>query len=200
MKHVVVAGDCMTSIAARYGFSDPKRIMNAPENAQLMKVRPGGNLLHPGDEVFVPELTSNTVSAATGQQHKFQVTVPKRLLRVKFLGGDGTPMKGNYTLRAGSLEIQGSLDGNGVLEQKLPAHLKDTEVEMGGVMRTILIGHLNPLRDTPDGGVTGAQARLSNLGFPAGARKGPRKRGEALTERPCPGQNPACSSYARAQP
>lgn len=40
-------------------------------------------------------------------------------------------MTGNYTLRAGSLEVQGSLDGDGILEQKLPVHIKRAEVEMG---------------------------------------------------------------------
>lgn len=168
MKHVVVDGDCVESIAAQYGFADGKRIKDCPENAALKKVRPDLNVLHPGDEVFVPDRTPKTLSLATGQRHKIVVKRPKRLLRIKFLDGAGAPMSGQYVLKAGSLTIEGSLDGDGLLEQRLPVEITSAEVVLGEVTRTILIGHLNPLRDTPDDGVTGVQARLSNLGFAPG--------------------------------
>jgi peptidoglycan hydrolase-like protein with peptidoglycan-binding domain len=34
--------------------------------------------------------------------------------------------------------------------------------------RTVLIGHLNPLSDTVDYGISGAQARLVNFGYGTG--------------------------------
>jgi peptidoglycan hydrolase-like protein with peptidoglycan-binding domain len=54
------------------------------------------------------------------------------------------------------------------LEQKLPADITQAEVTIGELTRTILIGHLNPLEDTDDEGLSGAQARLLNLGYYAG--------------------------------
>ena len=39
---------------------------------------------------------------------------------------------------------------------------------IGELTRTVLIGHLNPLSDTNDDGISGAQARLVNLGYGTG--------------------------------
>jgi len=168
-KHIVLDGECLTSIAAHYGFEDGKRIMEHPQNAALKKKRPDGNQLHPGDELFVPEPQQKTVTLATGARYRVTVTIPTRLLRIVFLDGAGEPMRGApYTLKAAGLELSGSLDGNGVLEQKLPAEIARAEITVGGVKRKVLIGHLNPISDTPDDGTTGVQARLSNLGYAPG--------------------------------
>ena len=45
--------------------------------------------------------------------------------------------------------------------------------------QALQLGHLNPLSDTEDGGVSGAQARLRNLGYRPGlidGRLGPKTR------------------------
>jgi len=160
----------MASIAAQYGFADGDVILNHGNNAELKKSRAAGHQLHPGDEVFIPEREPLTL--ATGQRHKIVLEFPKRMLRLKFLEGDGDPMKGPYKLTAGKLVREGSLDGSGQLEELLPASITQAEVQLGDVTHQILIGHLNPLEDTTDGGLTGLQARLSNLGFAPGAVDG----------------------------
>jgi hypothetical protein len=168
-KHVVMDGECLASIAAQYGFKDGKPIIDHPQNAELKKTRPDGNQLHPGDELFVPDPKPKTATLPTGARHKITVEFPTRLLRVAFLDGAGEPMAGAaYVLKAGGTELRGSLDGKGILEQKLPVDVTRAEVTIGEVKRTILIGHLNPIADAPDGGATGAQARLSNLGYGPG--------------------------------
>jgi hypothetical protein len=168
-KHIVADGDCLASIAAQYGFADGKPIIDDPQNADLKKKRPNGHQLHPGDELFVPEPKQKTVSLATGSRHRVTVTVPTRLLRIAFLDGAGEPMAGaKYVLKASGIERSGALDGKGILEQKLAAHLTRAEVTIGEMTRTVLVGHLNPIKDAPDQGATGAQARLSNLGYAPG--------------------------------
>jgi hypothetical protein len=168
-KHIVADGECLTSIAAKYGFEDGKRIMDHPQNADLKKKRPDGNQLHPGDDLFIPAPQPKTVTLPTGARYRVTVTVPRRLLRIVFLDGSGEPMAGAaYVLKAAGIEKTGSLDGDGILEQKLPTDITRAEVTVGGVKRTVLIGHLNPISDTPDDGATGAQARLSNLGYGPG--------------------------------
>lgn len=168
MKHVVVLGDCIQSIAARYGFEDGADIWDDPNNASLKQLRGDGNQLHPGDEVFIPKPKPRQYVLATGKRHKILVRRPLRLVRLQFLDEDGEPMSGDYVFKAGARERKGTLDGDGVLEEKIPAQLMSAEVTVGGVTRTVLIGNLNPLADTDDDGVSGAQARLVNLGYITG--------------------------------
>lgn len=66
----------------------------------------------------------------------------------------------------GTVEIRGHPDRR--------AHGQD---HRGDLSWDLGIGELNPLHDAPDGGVSGAQARLRNLGYDRGAidgRAGPR--------------------------
>lgn len=182
MKHVVKDGDCISSLAAKYGFGEAKRIWDHPDNASLKALRPDPNQLHPGDEVTIPERKPKTLSLATGKVHTIVVKRPEllqRILRIKFLDVDGQPKQGAYTLTAGALVRTGELDGDGVLHEELPVDIIEAEVELAGVVRAVRIAHLNPLRHTHDDGVTGAQARLSNLGYAPGAvdgKAGPKTR------------------------
>jgi hypothetical protein len=168
MKHIVVDGDCINSIAAQYGFADGEAILADPNNAELKKTRADGHQLHPGDEVFIPERKPKVLSLATGARHKIVVKRPTRLLRLVFRDGEGQPMSGAYTLTAGAITRQGTLDGQGALQQQLPTSATQATLTIDGVEHEVLIGHLNPLDGAPDGGLTGAQARLSNLGFAPG--------------------------------
>jgi N-acetylmuramoyl-L-alanine amidase len=168
MKHIVVDGDCIQSIAAQYGFADGSDIWNDPQNASLKQLRGDGNQLHPGDKVSISKPKPKEFNLATGKRHKVVVPRPKRLIRLRFLDEEGKPMSGDYVFKAGDLERTGALDGDGVLEQKIPADITRAEVTIGQLRRTILIGHLNPLSDTDDNGTSGAQARLVNLGYATG--------------------------------
>jgi N-acetylmuramoyl-L-alanine amidase len=168
MKYIVVDGDCIQSIAAQYGFEDGSDIWNDPQNDSLKQLRGDGNQLHPGDEVFIPKFKPKEFLLATGKRHRIVVPRPKRLIRIRFLDDEGLPMSGAYVFKAGNLERNGSLDGEGVLEQKIPANITRAEVTIGELTRTVLIGHLNPLSDTDDDGISGAQARLVNLGYGTG--------------------------------
>jgi Putative peptidoglycan binding domain len=168
MKHIVDDGDCIQSIAAQYGFEDGDDIWNDSHNASLKQLRGDGSQLHPGDEVFIPEPKPKQFNLATGKRHKIVVPRPKRVIRLRFLDEDGEPMSGDYVFRAGDLERKGTLDGDGVLEQKIPADVMCAEVSLGEITRTVFIGHMNPLSDTEDEGTSGAQARLTNLGYITG--------------------------------
>lgn len=131
--HIVVDGDCLTSIAAQYGFADADPILNHPDNSALNDSRLDGHQLYPGDQIAIPDREPKVVSLASGKRHKIVVKRPTRLLRVAFLDGDGEPLSGAYKLKAGALEREGSLDGNGVLEKRLPVDVTSAEVELDGV-------------------------------------------------------------------
>jgi hypothetical protein len=109
------------------------------------------------------------VACATGKSHVLRVTLPKRQLRIVFKDGAGEPLAGQaYKLTGDGISIEGTLDDKGTLDKMLPARIQELDLEIDGTNRHILLGHLNPLRETPDSGSTGVQARLRNLGYDVG--------------------------------
>jgi hypothetical protein len=173
MKYVVRPGDSMASIAAAFGCGDPQGLFDASENAALKKKRKSPDLLHTDDEVEIPDRLQKllVVQKPTGDVHKITVKVPTKKLRLVLQGHDGEGYAGEaYTLRYGQTSIEGALDGDGALDVDLPVNVHEAELELGGVTHRLMIGHLNPVADadSPDGGLSGAQARLANLGYYSG--------------------------------
>lgn len=175
--HTVEQGEYLASIAKDYGFSDWHTIYDHPENADLKKNRPNPNILLPGDELYIPDKDPKQESCPTEKKHKFQVRVPKVTLKIVLKDWEGKPIKNEqYVLTVGWLKLQGSTDGSGKLEQKIPIGIDTAQlsVERLGVTWHLKIGHLDPLQDgAPDAAViSGIQARLNNLGFHCGAVDG----------------------------
>ncbi len=167
--HVVRSGECLSGIALHHGFRDYRTVFNHPANAALRKKRPDPNLIHPGDEVVIPALAPKRASAATGASHEFVAVVPKRVLRLTLLGEEGEPLKNaTYELRFGREKRAGQTDGDGKLEEPIPMAITAAELETDELVWELDIGHLNPVEDTPDRGVTGLQSRLVNLGYHTG--------------------------------
>ncbi len=160
----------MTTIALQYGFRDPKVVYQHPDNADLRQLRPDPDVLYPGDVVNVPDPDPKKLPAATGAKHKYVVkSPPKRVLRLAFQSVDGKPLaNADYTLSYGDQEISGTTDGDGMLEQLVPYDLDAASVLIDGDQHDLALGCLDPAKDTDDGGASGAQARLANLGYGAG--------------------------------
>src|SRR4249920_494288 len=55
--HTVLQGECLSSIAHDFGFGDWHVIYDHPQNASFKTKRPNPNLIYPGDELFIPDLT-----------------------------------------------------------------------------------------------------------------------------------------------
>jgi hypothetical protein len=173
-KHIVEQGECLSLIAKRHGFNDWKKLYNHPDNAELKRKRPNPNVLFPGDEVAIPDLTKKSASLATGQIHKIVVKNPRKVLRLVLCNRDGSPLASQAcTLKfPGGAVVQKSTDGSGKLEVDVPDGIKTATLEIGKRPFQLRLGHLNPLADTHDTGVSGAQGRLNNLGYGAGACDG----------------------------
>src|SRR5262249_25285586 len=104
-------------------------------------------------------------------QHKNLVLKSKfvRKLRLVMLNDGDKPLANlPYKLVVGEVTIEGKTDGDGVLEQELPAKVTEATLNIGGVVHELFLGGLNPMKDTSDGGVSGVQARLLNLGYAPG--------------------------------
>lgn len=167
ITHVVQQGECFSKIAKRYGFADYKKVYEHPDNSDLRKKRPNPNLLFPGDKIVIPDQAPKAASLSTGRFHRITLKVPKRHVRVALKDAEGQPLAGKaYTLVLDTHEeLQGSTDGEGFLEEKLPLTVGRAQLECEGLSWELELGHLNPLEDAPDEGVSGAEARLINLGY-----------------------------------
>lgn len=171
--HVVKQGECLSEIARRYGFGDPLAVYQASENEALRKKRPDPNVLHPGDEVVIPDPKKKDVTLATSQVHKIVVKLPRRRLRIKLQDSAGEPLANMpYKLVVGAFTVEARTDGDGLLDQEIPSGEAEGRLLYGRSEHRLQIGALNPLADTDDDGVTGVQARLSNLGYDPGAVDG----------------------------
>jgi len=168
-KHRVRQGECLSSIAKMYGFDDPSSIYQHANNAELRRLRPNPNLLYPGDTVVIPAHELPSFMLATGQHHKVVVTVPKRKVRVRVLDAHRKPFKSlPFKLDTGKRVYEGQSDGDGVVEKMVPAEVERALLSIGDMTIPLLLGHLNPAKDTKDDGVSAVQARLKNLGYRPG--------------------------------
>lgn len=158
--HIIASHECINSIAVRYGFHW-RDLWEHPDNQALREARTNPNLLCAGDELVIPERTRGEQQLATGQQHKLVIHNLTTLLRIR-LQYDAEPLSGAYVLEVAGLRIEGELDGDGQLEQTIPAAAvrgrlllveRNEEIEL-------VFGELDP-PDTP----TGAVERLVNLGL-----------------------------------
>ena len=169
--YVVQAGDCLSSIAKKFGFRDWKVIYDDPNNKDFKKARPDPNVIYAGDTIFIPDPKESTkkVSAPVEQLNKFKVKLPKTLLRIQVKDEEEKPIAGKkYELRLGDDVRKGSTDGDGVVEQKVDPEITEAKLlvydgdpDTGPLwVWDVHIGHLNPA-DFP----SGARARLNNLGY-----------------------------------
>jgi hypothetical protein len=178
-RYVVHQGDCLSAIARRYGFADPDAIYQDPANADLRKLRPDKNVLYPGDIVVIPDPQKKTVDCGTGGSYKFHLKVVKKKLIIKLVDGEGKPMDClPYVLVVGTKTYNGATDGSGQIQQDVDAAATTATLSLcGNPPSDVRIGSLNPSKDCDDGGVTGVQSRLHNLGYdpgPADGDPGPR--------------------------
>jgi len=173
--HVVKQGECLSSIAHSYGFSNWKTIYEDPDNADFKKARPNPNAIKPGDEIVIPDKDAKPPKeekVPTTKLHKFEVKRPYVMLRIVVKDEEEKPLSGKkFELTVGSEKHEGTTDGDGIVEERvdptateaaLTIFLED-DPEGEYFHWDLRIGHLDPVAE-----VSGVQARLNNLGFWSG--------------------------------
>jgi hypothetical protein len=169
IRHVVEQGECLSSVAARYGF-DWHTLWEDSANAELKKNRKDPNILFPGDVVVVPELKPRKENCASGALHQFVCKTTVEPLRIRFLDDLDQPVaQKNYELVVGGRHRTGTTNGDGELVEKLPPNTKVAQLFLGDERQEyqVLIGGLDPLTE-----ISGVQARLANLGYDPGPSDG----------------------------
>ncbi|MGH7295586.1 MAG: hypothetical protein ACRELB_11660 [Polyangiaceae bacterium] len=172
MIHDVKQGECLASIAARYGLPSAGDLYDLPENAGLKKAGRHPNILAPGDQVTVPDPPARWETRSTEQRHRFVVPTTTVKLRVFVRSGAGDGYEGKrFVLTIGDRKIEGTSKSGGLVEAEVPAGAQDARLELwtdddpddpsAQVDRALAIGHLDPVET-----IAGVQARLHNLGYP----------------------------------
>ena len=168
-KHIVTQGECLSSIADKYGFESWRTIYEHSSNADLRKARPSPDLLFPGDEVVIPDISVKNEACPTDVRHTFVLKRLRVKLRVILCDDNKKPLANKrYILDADGMERKGQTNADGLVEQQIPASLDlaDLLVWLGedtgkpDLEYTLKLGHLDPIDTT-----TGVLARLHNLGY-----------------------------------
>jgi len=120
-KHTVSKGECMSSLAARFGFPSWKTIYDAPGNEALRKKRPNPNLLAVGDVVALPKREKHTSSAQTSATAALKVAVSRTELRLHLRSAQGAKLASvKCSLKIAGQTLEGTTDGDGLLKLRIP--------------------------------------------------------------------------------
>jgi hypothetical protein len=166
--HTIRKGDWVLKLAVKHGFVSEQQIWDHAENSALRSEREDPNLLHPGDVLFIPPLSTETVSKQTEVRHRFKLKPTKTKFKVIVHDQNDEPLANEpYVLTIDSIEYQGSSDGSGLVEQEIPVNSQGGELRIGTFTIPVRLGHLSPI-DT----ILGVQSRLHNLGYDCGPVNG----------------------------
>lgn len=171
----VVQGDCLATIARKYGFADWRTIYNHPQNTDFRSRRTNPNIIFPGDQIYVPDLDSGEQDAATDQRHTYVISSPLTTIRIRVQDEKGVPFAGmEYRLQIDGETRTGKIGGDGLIESQIPATAQNGELtvffrndDYDDCTWSLTLGCLDPVEE-----VSGVQARLNNLGCICGAVDG----------------------------
>jgi hypothetical protein len=192
-KHIVAEGDCMESIAKRYGFF-ADTLWNHPDNRSLHDLRKDQNILLAGDVVMIPELQLKDCPGSTEARHRFRRKgVPARL-RMKFYrpvsaqpeeesgGGQYDPShyegpqppqdveyepiaNARFVLNLDGTFTEGQSDGEGMVDVIIPPDASGGTIKFyPGMPEEVSFDVLLGGMDPIDT-VIGVRKRLNNLGY-----------------------------------
>ena len=170
IHYQVQQGDCLCSIAEKWGFPDYESIYLDPGNAAFREKRPNPNIIFPGDILFIPDREAKEIPRPTDQRHRFVSKQAKVYLRLCLQDDLHQPYENTkYHLRVGGNHYRGITDGDGMVEQRIPAGASEGEITIftsdsdpsdAGYTFALNLGYLDPIDET-----SGIDARLINLGF-----------------------------------
>ncbi|MFO0610063.1 MAG: peptidoglycan-binding protein [Polyangiales bacterium] len=164
--HTVSEGDCLSSIAERYGFFW-ETLWNHPQNAHIVRDRKDPNTLAVGDAVFIPEKRMKSYVRSTGARYTWKVKGVPAKFRVQLRWGDELRADEPYVLTIDGELHEGRTDGEGRIEVVIRPDARHGSLRVGeGVRETeyeIDLGAMPPVDM-----LAGALGRLRNLGFYSG--------------------------------
>ena len=170
-------GDSMSSIAFHCGLL-PETVWSFRANAGLQASRQHKQILHPGDVVHLPRRQRKSIGASTTNRYDLRRKGVPEMLRIRFLDFQQEPCREvpyllNLQVDDGTAlpAREGRTDGAGFLIEPIPPNLAEAVVLLGRAPEVretrFRLGYVNPV-----GEMSGAQARLNNLGYWCGEESG----------------------------
>jgi N-acetylmuramoyl-L-alanine amidase len=169
LLHIVKQGECLSSIAAFYGFSDWRVIYEDGANADFRQKRPNPNLIYPDDKLYIPDHKPGQVERPTDARHFFVVKRQPTLIDVRVQNLAKDPIKNApYKVVLENTELEGSTDDDGWIKREIHASDEygtlivwpDPNDREEKVEWRIQLGHLDPAET-----VSGVKGRLRNLNY-----------------------------------
>jgi hypothetical protein len=157
--YVVQQGDCISSLAYSCGF---KWQTLWDYNPELKALRKNPNALQPGDLIKIPALRPRYEERSTDQLHRFVLNGVPAKFRLVLERFDEPVANKKWSLSVDGRIYSGTTDSQGLLEIALPP---------GAVSGILKVPDENLEYDLsfgcldPSDAISGAQARLQNLGF-----------------------------------
>lgn len=162
-KHIVQPGEGLSKLAQRYGFA-PETLWEHPLNASLQQLRRDGNVLLPGDELWIPEIRQKFVAVATGMRHVFRLKGVPAKLRLQLFKNEAPRRNVPFRLEIGAQVQFGVTDDTGFLECFVhPSAESGLLFVDEDPPARLLFGNLDPITE-----LVGVQKRLRNLGYHPG--------------------------------
>jgi N-acetylmuramoyl-L-alanine amidase len=159
----------LSKIALQYGLRDYNTIYQHPQNADFRRRRPDPNIIFPGDRIFIPPTREKHHEGRAGQGHRFVVRATTRELKIAMEDFAGKRVAGAaYELVIEGVTYTGTTTGDGLVVQRIRVDAEEGTLQVGTDLWPLKIGHLNPMENAADDGVSGMQARLRNLGYNPG--------------------------------
>src|SRR3954454_24743842 len=110
----VQQGDCLSSIAASWGFSDYSEIYMDGANTAFREKRPNPNIIFPGDLLVIPDRGVKDATCPTDQRHRFVMMQPKVFFRICLKDDLHQPYRNTrYQLKSGNRIYQDVTDSEG---------------------------------------------------------------------------------------
>jgi N-acetylmuramoyl-L-alanine amidase len=165
--YVVQPGECIASIAYEHGHFW-ETILNDPANREVKRARKNHHILLPGDRLTIPPIRRKEVSAETDKLHRFGLKGFPEVFRLRLLDLDDKPRANlRYVLIIEQKTYSGTTDKQGELKHFIPPNARQGRLILGSGEDKeeieLRLGHLNPTT-----AISGAQARLTNLGIDCG--------------------------------
>lgn len=166
--HKVKQGEDITSIASAHGFS-PETLWDDPANNEIKDKRKDGDVLKPGDEITIPDISKKQESVSADARHKFKKKTVKKTVRLQLIDNDEPVADSPYTLDVDGESFSGSTDGDGILEHEIKSTAKKGLLTLDdtGEEFELEFGELDPANE-----ISGVQQRLDNLGYFVGKING----------------------------
>ena len=168
MNHTVRKGECISSIAKKYGFF-PETVWNDPGNAALREKRKNPDILQVGDIVLIPNGRRKEVSGSTEVTHRFRRKGVPAEFRLRLLRDYEPRANEPYRLEIDGKLHSGETDAQGWIKLRIPPDAKEGRLLLDNDQEEyqLGLGHLDPVEE-----MTGLQMRLAHLGYYDGEASG----------------------------